>query len=118
MDIIKTQTLKNPTYYSFINVFDVGMILNVSYNSRSNCRYISLTSLDETVLYLKPTKIEKDDIVYFNFNMSLTDLNVYVCLGLKDGVDLKSDDYLNWDRYYDLCFVSYNILDKGLPFKH
>ncbi len=110
MQIIYTELKNTLEYTCDVNVFNVSMIMRVSYNSRSKKRLISLTSLDGSILYLKPTYITYGSRIFPNFNAIIEGLSFYITL---DRLTLTGDNYLNWANQFRLCFVEYIPFEKG-----
>jgi len=110
VDVIYTELKNTYNYFCEISVFDVPMLMTVSYNSRSKKRLVSLTSLDGDVLFLKPTYITKGSRVFPNFNATLYDLNFYISLYNYSGS--SSEDYSTWANDFQLVFVQYEKFEK------
>lgn len=103
--------LKNtPNYYCSVDVFGVPMLLNVSYNTRSMKRLISLTSLDGETVFLKPTYITKGSRVFPNFYATYNDLQFYIAL--YNYSNSSGEDYSTWANDFKLCFVEYEKYEK------
>lgn len=104
MQIIYTELKNTLEYICSINVFDTQMLMRVSYNSRSKKRLISLTSLDESILFLKPTYITEGSRVFPNVNAELNGLSFYITL---NPLSFSGENYKDWANQYQLCFVEY-----------
>lgn len=104
MQIIYTELKNTLEYVCSINVFDTQMLMRVSYNSRSKKRIISLTSLDESILFLKPTYITEGSRVFPNINAKLNGLSFYITL---NPLSFSGENYKDWANQYQLCFVEY-----------
>ena len=107
--------LKNIRNYFFTTtVFDVPILVNVSYNNRVNKRYISVTSQDGAYTYLKPTYITRGSRIHPTFTFTMSGVkNMFITL--NDFTNSESDDYLNWGNSYRLAFVTTEEENVTLP---
>ena len=105
LDVLYVNLFNDYSYYTEVDLFGVQVILNVGYNSRAGLRYISVTSEDGSITYLRPTFIKKNSNVYFNNNFRVFDHIVTVSLSNINENKYTPEDYVNWKDYYRLAFI-------------
>jgi hypothetical protein len=103
MNVIRVKPLNNVNYVTNINIDTLSCRMEVGYNDRTKKRYISLKTLNGTVLLYR-TFIDVGRRVELNNNATLLGLNYYVILEpTQTGVDNR--DFFNWKDNYTITFV-------------
>lgn len=107
--------LKNKYNYNFTaTIFEIPILVIVSYNNLAQKRIISISSPNGELIYLKPTYITRGARINPTFSFTMNEVEVFI--SLFDFKNSESDDYLNWGNYYRLAFVN-PVEDVVTPMK-
>ena len=103
MKVIRVIPFNNVNYVTTVNIDTLTCRMEVGYNDRTKKRYISLKTLNGTVLLYR-TFIDVGRRVDLNNNAKLLGLNYYVILEpTPNGTDNR--DFFNWKDNYTITFV-------------